>query len=91
MVLFSYKITVSEVITITTNKKIYNWSEMTPQEQQEFYDNFTLSDKQVKEFARALYYSSDNLIGEIKAYVAEHQDEYQKFLEKEKNKKCENK
>lgn len=51
--------------------KGYNWSEMTPGERQQFHENFTLSDKQVKEFAWAIY----------------HSDKFRKYIEENKGNK----
>ena len=46
---------------------------------------YELSDEQIEQFARELYYSSD-LIAEVSNYIANNREEYERFLEE---KRCE--
>lgn len=42
------------------------------------FSNFKMSDKQVREFAKAIF-------ADIAAYIEEHQKEYEEFLKSEKS------
>lgn len=44
--------------------------------------DFTISDEQAEQFARALYYTSD-LIADIKDCIASNPESYARFLEEE--------
>lgn len=49
----------------------------------EFNIDFEISDEQAEQFAMELYYDSD-LVTDIKKYIADNQESYARFLEKEK-------
>lgn len=42
------------------------------------YSNFVISDKQAKEFAKAIF-------ADIQSYIETHQEEYEVFLQSEKS------
>lgn len=42
------------------------------------YTNFRMSEKQVQEFAKAIF-------ADIESYVETHREEYEKFLQSERN------
>ena len=55
--------------TIKNNKKVLNWSESTPEERKNFYENIVISKEQARQFAFDIY---DTLMHDIMAMRLEN-------------------